>query len=1028
LIVQQYLQKAFNIPRKLAKKIVSICAILIKIVFLIISILSIPVLYFIVLIAIEPRSFPIVDEQVEKIISENTNLKIESFESKVSFNYSKGGILIQLDDVKFTSETHIFSFEQLSFAIDIYKLLLGRVKARSIIVTKPKIIIDINKIFQERAKREKIARMKMNQEEIEQADKILMEKLTLEDYIKNISKDVIGLISNNYIKVKTIIIEDGSLITFRTAGDGSRIEMPLKLKYGSLKTWNIGRNIYFNINADIDFNDKYKCVETSTKCTIGSKKSINCKFNVDNFNINALSDVSFYNKTLKYYVEKVNGTFDVSGTFDINENKGLNWLWFNIDSEEGDFDLKEFFTQKIDFTDLEVNGSAKDNFKIFGLDGVSMDFDNTHFNMSLKFHKKKKVSDMFLTFNLNNLFINELDKLWPVFLNQNGIRDYVTTHISEGVSHHSYANMHFLYDNNLKTKELIEIDSKVKFEDSKINYSDKFPEVTDIDGVAHFNKDRMLIEIIEGKVLDTKLADSQVGIPDFSSNPKSLVVKGNAQGPLKDVLDHINYKKKSGKVFDRYFKGGIARTKLYIKLPIIKNLKLKYVEMKANAKVGNVNSKFVRSHSGFDVEFLKEFGMDDLNVEVDFKNSYLSARMIGFYKEKGEKAKLIANIVAPDKRPVILKNIELNGKDFNFKLNGMMGLRSGRVESFRTQKFSYGKTNATITYGDGKEKGTKDYSISGPVLDVSKIKPEDLTDARLKEQRGYQDIKTNVAINFDKVLIKNGKSLKNFQGSMLCDKNSCADFNFLASLYEGKMLKLSSDFDKIKDNGTIVSDIDLEVDDLGYFLEGFGITKRIIGGAGRMKAKNKIGDLFILNGKLIIDEKFEFIKTQYVNVVVEKDIEKSEDIENVQSLLVGSDTIEFDKAESRFKIKGDELAIKSMMLNNLEKNLGLTIEGNMNFKTGMIDVHGIVIPSYTINSLFGLGKIPVLGRLFTGTTGGGVFAPTYSFQKRNTNTPGQFRISKASAIAPGVTRNIVNFFKFDRDSAFDDFDEEEDED
>ena len=439
--------------------------------------------------------------------------------------------------------------------------------------------------------------------------------------------------------------------------------------------------------------------------------------------------------------------------------------------------------------------------------------------------------------------------------------------------------------------------------------------------------------------------------------------------------------------------------------------------------VRGVNTKFLRDDSGFNATFAKNGSSPDLNIDVDFADSYLSSPMIGFHKEKGKLANLTAHLVAANQRPVILKNIELKGDDFHFKLSGRMGLRSRRVEAFRTQNFSYGQTNMQITYGDGEEEGTKDYVMKGSVLDVSKINPYDLKD--LKEQKGYKDVKTNVVINIDKVILKNKKTLKNLAGKIACDKNSCADFDFSAGLYKEKMVTLVSEFDKVKSSGTIVSDIDLEVDDVGYFLNGFGMTNRIVGGGGRMKAKNKISDIFILDGNLIIDEPFEFIKAQYVNIVIEKDVEESKDIKDIQSLLTESDRIKFDKAQSRFKIKNEDIFIKNMMLNNLDMNLGLTIEGEMDIASGMIDINGIIIPSYKINSLFGLGKVPILGSIFVGEKGGGVFAPAYTFQKRNHKSPGQFKVSKASAIAPGVTRNIFNFFKFDRDSAVDDIEDED---
>ena len=68
-----------------------------------------------------------------------------------------------------------------------------------------------------------------------------------------------------------------------------------------------------------------------------------------------------------------------------------------------------------------------------------------------------------------------------------------------------------------------------------------------------------------------------------------------------------------------------------------------------------------------------------------------------------------------------------------------------------------------------------------------------------------------------------------------------------------------------------------------------------------------------------------------------------------------------------------------------------------------IYLKGTVVPAYAINAL--LGKIPLIGGLFTGSEkGGGLFAATYTMKGQGENV--DISINPLSALAPGALRDI----------------------
>ncbi len=84
--------------------------------------------------------------------------------------------------------------------------------------------------------------------------------------------------------------------------------------------------------------------------------------------------------------------------------------------------------------------------------------------------------------------------------------------------------------------------------------------------------------------------------------------------------------------------------------------------------------------------------------------------------------------------------------------------------------------------------------------------------------------------------------------------------------------------------------------------------------------------------------------------------------------------------------------------------LGITLTGVIDRRRESLDMNGTLVPSYTLNSV--LGKIPLLGNLFVGREGEGVFAATFSV-KGPASGP-VVTVNPLSALAPGFLRGIVS--------------------
>ncbi len=83
-------------------------------------------------------------------------------------------------------------------------------------------------------------------------------------------------------------------------------------------------------------------------------------------------------------------------------------------------------------------------------------------------------------------------------------------------------------------------------------------------------------------------------------------------------------------------------------------------------------------------------------------------------------------------------------------------------------------------------------------------------------------------------------------------------------------------------------------------------------------------------------------------------------------------------------------------------SLGVTAKGRIDRRHDTIDTEGTIVPAYIFNTL--LGRIPILGRLFSPEEGGGVFAVSY--RMRGPLSDPQTTINPLAALTPGFLRGI----------------------
>ncbi|WP_300378967.1 AsmA-like C-terminal region-containing protein [Henriciella sp.] len=186
--------------------------------------------------------------------------------------------------------------------------------------------------------------------------------------------------------------------------------------------------------------------------------------------------------------------------------------------------------------------------------------------------------------------------------------------------------------------------------------------------------------------------------------------------------------------------------------------------------------------------------------------------------------------------------------------------------------------------------------------------------------------------------------------------------------------------------------VSLESDDAGFFMRGLLGQDFLSGGT------------MALNGTLARGD-----TPAQLNLTLEqvrmRDAPLLTQILSLASLRGLSDTLSgegvlFTSVGVPITIAGDRFIIDGARANG--PALGLTLNGWIGQSSDDLSLSGVLVPSFGTNSM--LGGVPIIGDLFVGRDGEGIFSLTYSVE--GTLNRAQVAINPLSAVTPGILRRI----------------------
>lgn len=832
------------------------------------------------------------------------------------------------------------------------------------------------------------------------------------------------------------------------------------IKKSSIKILQKNENLSFSSKTTASFKG-----ETETNfdfsCQLWQKNNANCKIQIANLLPNSFSD-------LDSRLFELNNTYGaISGNAAIKiENGKLKHINFKMLSDIGNFTMKNVFTDKIEFKNLILSGDYVNETKT--LNFHKLDFDliskisnqteigNPHLSLSGAFSLNDNQKKLRLNLSAQNILNQEIYRFWPLNLDQYGVRKWYLEHLREGIVENARTSLALTFDEK-NLANLDEIKAQISFSSFELEYDKNFPKIKNLAGNAVFNKNSMNISLSKGNLLQTRISSATVSIDDFFAKNLTLKINGESAGNAADGLKHISNNTEFSSIAEKYL-NGYSQNKFFILAPLsqstVQNLDnhdlLPGFYIAIESAIFGLKNDFAKGDLLLKTE--KKIGSKKFDTEIDLTGLSVDFPELGLHKNASQSGNL--NFVVDNSKSDHLgisqiqlsttaiidnptkdqksKSNQKNKTEIEQKISGeiWVNLSNGSIDSLIFANKGFDKNNYKIFLENSEQKGVK-LQINGSYLNAANLFESKFLKEIFKQNNNSKRNDIKGKIDISRVELLNKKVLRNVSFAFRCNDTGCINAKIQARYLKSSSMQIalfeekSKQKNEKKDKKTLV--IDGFVNEAGFIAEAIGISRLASGGDIKLKFREVFDEKIqdpkeVKNTKNLVSQnnsttsKFEgeitleSPLTIFENESVKK-LSKNTLFSKIKDQIFASEKTILKSGKAELSIYGKELYINSLVANNFK--IGITAKGKFNFDNGEISLSGMIIPAYIINSLFGLGKIPIIGSLVSGILtggeeGGGLFGLRYEFIKKSWEKEGVFTTNKVAAFVPTTIQNLLN--------------------
>lgn len=397
-------------------------------------------------------------------------------------------------------------------------------------------------------------------------------------------------------------------------------------------------------------------------------------------------------------------------------------------------------------------------------------------------------------------------------------------------------------------------------------------------------------------------------------------------------------------------------------------------------------SPYVTGPLAVDLSYLQAAtGKKELALKIALADSEMWVPGIRWRKKKGQDGLFWLSVEVQPDGAIQVPQFDLQTATLSASGNMAFDKNKNLLKA-SVEKFAHGRSEVSGTVTPHADGGFN-VTLGGSQFDVATF----LEDEEVSDQELPSLPNLHISARLDKVWISKTISLSRLSGQLVGGADGWQNVNMTGHVRGNHQIKLAYEAGP-------VSQLTLSASDAGETFRTFELLDAIQGGTLALSARksdDKKPDAWV--GTLEVTD-FVMVKAPVLAKVL-----TNLSLTGIQNNLAGKG-IQFAKLNIPFQYENEVFTMNNAR--SVGSELGITSEGSIDRKSDSIRLKGTIVPAYTINSV--LGNIPVLGAIFTGKKGSGVFAATYQISG-STSEP-KISVNPLAALAPGFLRNLIGIF------------------
>ena len=378
-------------------------------------------------------------------------------------------------------------------------------------------------------------------------------------------------------------------------------------------------------------------------------------------------------------------------------------------------------------------------------------------------------------------------------------------------------------------------------------------------------------------------------------------------------------------------------------------------------------------------------GQGELRVKADLREAGLA--VAGWQKAPGQPADAAVRLVLRNDKLVGIEDMQARGP--GLQMQGRVELVGDRPLILQLDRLVLGATQAAGEVRFPERRGEPiRANLSGPVLDLSaQFSRKTSSPSSAAAER---DPPWVADVRFDKVLMADQHGISSVTAHAEHDGRRLRSLRAESAGPERVRLDITP-----QGSGRQIS---LQAADAGTLLRSLDVTQSMQGGKLTLQARYDDAQASPpLTGTAELTD-FNLRDAPSVGKLLQ-----ALTVYGVFDAMQGAG-LQFSELVLPFRYAGDVLEL--LEARAYSASLGLTGQGRIDLARRQIDMTGTVVPAYVLNSM--LGRIPVIGRLFSPEKGGGLVAMNYTI--RGALADPAVTVNPLSALTPGFLRGLFKIF------------------